>query len=60
MHGDAAARLLSELGVEQLEPVFHDLGWGRSSVIEGPILARERRRRKKKKNIYIYKLNYVK
>lgn len=48
MHGDAAARLLSELGVEQLEPVFHDLGWGWSPVIEGPILARERRRRKKK------------
>lgn len=46
VHGDAAAWLLSELGVEQLEPVVHDLVGGRSSVIEGPILASERRRRK--------------
>lgn len=41
VHGDAAARFLSELGVEQLEPVVHDLGGGRSSIIKGPILERE-------------------
>lgn len=40
MHGDAAARLLPELGVEQLEPVVHDLCGGRRSVIKRPILER--------------------
>lgn len=38
VHGDAAAGLLSELGVEQLEPVVHNLGWRRGAVVEGPVL----------------------
>lgn len=37
VHSDAAARLLSELGVEQLEPIIHDLGGRRGAIIEGPV-----------------------
>lgn len=38
VHTDAAAGFLSELGVEQLEPVVHDLGGRRGAIIEGPVL----------------------
>lgn len=38
MHGDAAARFLSELGVEQLEPVVNDLSWRGAAVVERPVL----------------------
>lgn len=40
MHGNAAAGFLSKFGVEQLEPVVHDLGWGRGAVVKGPVLER--------------------
>lgn len=45
MHSDAAARLLSKLGVEQLEPVVHDLGWRRGTIIEWPVLEEKKKRR---------------
>lgn len=41
VHGHAAAGVFAELGLEQVEPVFHDLAGRRRSVIERPVL-RER------------------
>lgn len=38
MHGDAAARFLSELGVEQLEPIVNNLSGRRAAIIERPVL----------------------
>lgn len=38
MHSDAAAGFLSKLGVEQLEPVVHNLGGRRGTVVEWPVL----------------------
>lgn len=38
VHGDAAARFLSELGVEQLEPVVNDLSGRGAAVVERPVL----------------------
>lgn len=45
VHGHAAAGVFAELGLEQVEPVFHDLAGRRRSVIERPVL-RERAKRK--------------
>lgn len=41
VHSNAAAGFLSKLGVEQLEPVIHNLGWRRGAIIKGPVLQRE-------------------
>lgn len=41
MHGDAAARFLSELGVEQLEPVVNNLSGRGAAIIERPVLHEE-------------------
>lgn len=38
VHSDAAARFLSKLVAEQLEPVFHDLVGRRGTIIKGPVL----------------------
>lgn len=38
VYGDAAAGLLSKFGVEQLEPVIHDLGGRRGTIIKRPVL----------------------
>lgn len=37
VHGHAAAGVFAELGLEQVEPVFHDLAGRRRSVIERPV-----------------------
>lgn len=44
VHSDAAARFLSKLGVEQLEPVVHNLGGRRGTIIEGPVLEETKKR----------------
>lgn len=44
VHSDAAARFLSKLGVEQLEPVVHNLGGRRGTIIEGPVLETTKRK----------------
>lgn len=41
MHGDAAARFLSELGVEQLEPVVNNLSGRGAAIVERPVLREE-------------------
>lgn len=41
MHGDAAARFLSELGVEQLEPVVNNLSGRGGAIVERPVLHEE-------------------
>lgn len=41
MHGDAAARFLSELGVEQLEPVVNNLSGRGAAIVERPVLRQE-------------------
>lgn len=38
MHSNAATRFLSELGVEQLEPLVHNLIGRRGTIIKGPVL----------------------
>lgn len=38
VHGHAAARVLAELGLQQVEPIFHDLAGRRCSIIKWPIL----------------------
>lgn len=38
MHCDAAARFLSELGVEQLEPVVNNLSGRRGAIVKRPVL----------------------
>lgn len=45
MHSHAAAGFLSELGVEQLQPVVHDLGGRRAAVVERPVLRSRKRER---------------
>lgn len=35
---DAAARLLSELQLQQVQPIIHNLVGGRSAIIKRPIL----------------------
>lgn len=39
---DAAARLLPELQLQQVQPILHDLVGGRSSIIKRPILETEK------------------
>lgn len=41
MHSNAATRFLSKLGVEQLEPVVHNLTGRRGTIIKRPVLERE-------------------
>lgn len=41
MHGDAAARFLSELVIEQLEPVVNDLSGRGAAIVERPVLHQE-------------------
>lgn len=41
MHGNAAAGFLSELGVEQLEPVVNNLSGRRAAIIERPVLRQD-------------------
>ncbi len=48
VHSDAAARFLSKLVAEQLEPVFHDLVGRRGTVIEGPVLEETKEKKKSK------------
>lgn len=38
VHGHAAARVFAELGLQQVEPIFHYLAGRRRSIIERPIL----------------------
>jgi len=38
VHGHTAARVFTELGFQQVEPIFHYLAWRRRSIIERPIL----------------------
>lgn len=46
MHSNAAAGLLPELQLQQVQPIIHDLIGGRSSIVEWPILQKEERRKK--------------
>lgn len=43
MHSNAATRFLSELGVEQLEPLIHNLIGRRGTIIKGPVLEGNKR-----------------
>lgn len=38
VHGHAAAGVLAELGLQQVEPIFHNLAGRRRSIIKWPIL----------------------
>lgn len=42
MNRHAAAGVLAKLGLQQVEPVIHDLAGGRSAVIKGPVLEKAR------------------
>lgn len=42
---DAAAGLLPELQLQQVQPIIHNLVGGRSTIVEGPILQKKRGKR---------------